>query len=148
MGHAKTTRIFLDAYMTVNYFNLLFIQYTGCITVHVCGGKVFLKKRCSSPGQSDNAKTCACFKENKHNKHLTIVSDVLPQYFFSFVIVAHFQLMHVRLGILLKDTTMRDINNYIILPRRILYKELVNMSLFLFLLACHAALVFPAVQPQ
>ena len=79
--------------MTVNYFNLLFIQYTGCITVY--GGKVFLKKRCSSPGQSDNAKTCACFKENKHNEHLTIVSDVLPQYFFSFVIVAHFQLMHV-----------------------------------------------------
>ena len=146
MGHAKTTRIFLDAYMTVNYFNLLFIQYTGCITVY--GGKVFLKKRCSSPGQSDNAKTCACFKENKHNEHLTIVSDVLPQYFFSFVIVAHFQLMHVWLGILLKDATMRDINNYIILPRRILCRELVNMSLFLFLLACHAALVFPAVQPQ
>ena len=46
------------------------------------------------------------------------MSDVLPQYFLSFlkgvVNVAHFQLIHVQLGMPFKDMTMCGANNMIV----------------------------------
>ena len=133
-------RIFLAAYMKVDYFNLLFIDYTGCITV--CGWKVFFcKNKYSLSGQNDNGETCACIKGSTC-RTLTIVSHVLPWYFFSFVNVAHSQLLHLRLTILFKDTTMRNIKN-IIRARRILYRESIIVSLFLFLLGCSTAYFQP-----
>ena len=87
-------RIFLHVYMMANHCSSLFIQYIGCL--RVCQGKVFffVKRSAVHLDRTTRQKLCL-FKENMWLT-LTIVSDVFPPYFFSFVKgvvnVAHFRL--------------------------------------------------------
>ena len=141
-------RIFLYTCVHKGWLVLIYRFSSTLVVLHyiVCEGKVFFVKRSAVHLDKMTMQKLCLFKENTWwtlaiSLHM---SDVLPQYFLSFlkgvVNVARFQLIHVQLGMPFKDMTMCGANNMIV-PTWILNKES-NNCVVAFVLASTPSCLF------